>query len=377
MQRSILKIIIPILLFISFIVSIMVKYHSNEPIEIDINKLIAPLILLTIEGVIFGARKIYRDKIYKKCNYNREVDNIVEPAIAEYIINSKIDNKNMIMTLLLDLNTRGNVQFESDNRIRLLNYNDVKDYEKRILNSVFRESKVITFKELNNMFIVSNKKTSQFFKDMKDIKYLIKDKTYMLKIYDIKKRLILDFIQLILVMIAAYLCATVLSIEEPTYVTFIIIVASILFLSIKYSNDIVVDISNARVSTNKSNLLKDALTLLMVMPFVYFIFDFFGTLDTIIYLVDLLLVGILLQPNILTKKGKEEYLKLLGLKKYIEDYSLMEERSNMSVELWEKYLVYATAFGIPNKVISTFKNSYLNANITLQVLSNLISTNDE
>ncbi len=65
------------------------------------------------------------------------------------------------------------------------------------------------------------------------------------------------------------------------------------------------------------------------------------------------------------------------MKKYIEDYSLMEERSNMSVELWEKYLVYATAFGIPNKVISTFKNNYLNANITLQVLSNLISTNDE
>lgn len=51
-----------------------------------------------------------------------------------------------------------------------------------------------------------------------------------------------------------------------------------------------------------------------------------------------------------TKYGKNERKKLLELKKYIKEYSLIKDRDLNAVIVWDEYLAYATAFGIPNKV---------------------------
>ena len=56
-----------------------------------------------------------------------------------------------------------------------------------------------------------------------------------------------------------------------------------------------------------------------------------------------------------TQKGLEENLKWKGLKKYMEDYSLLKEREVPEIVLWEKYLVYATSFGIAKKVLKQIK----------------------
>lgn len=60
----------------------------------------------------------------------------------------------------------------------------------------------------------------------------------------------------------------------------------------------------------------------------------------------------------LTQKGTNEQAKWKGLKKYMEDFSLLNEREVPELVLWEKYLVYATAFGIADKVISQLKVRY-------------------
>ena len=61
---------------------------------------------------------------------------------------------------------------------------------------------------------------------------------------------------------------------------------------------------------------------------------------------------------VLTQAGADEKEKWEGLSRYMKDYSLLNEKRVLDLVLWEKYLVYATAFGISDKVIEQMKASY-------------------
>lgn len=58
---------------------------------------------------------------------------------------------------------------------------------------------------------------------------------------------------------------------------------------------------------------------------------------------------------VLTQAGTEEREEWKALGKYIEEFSMIDEKEIPSLVLWEKYLVYATAFGIADKVIEQMK----------------------
>ena len=62
--------------------------------------------------------------------------------------------------------------------------------------------------------------------------------------------------------------------------------------------------------------------------------------------------------NILTQTGLDEKEKWKGLKNYMKDFSLLKEREIPSIVVWEKYLVYATVFGIAKEVIKQLKVVY-------------------
>lgn len=62
--------------------------------------------------------------------------------------------------------------------------------------------------------------------------------------------------------------------------------------------------------------------------------------------------------NVFTQKGVNEIEEWKGLKKYMKDYSLLNEKEVPAVAVWEKYLVFATAFGIANEVIKQLKLVY-------------------
>ena len=62
--------------------------------------------------------------------------------------------------------------------------------------------------------------------------------------------------------------------------------------------------------------------------------------------------------KILTEQGETERQEWKALKKYMEDFSMLKERDIPDLVLWEKYLVYATAFGISDKVIKQLKVVY-------------------
>ena len=62
--------------------------------------------------------------------------------------------------------------------------------------------------------------------------------------------------------------------------------------------------------------------------------------------------------NGLTQNGADEKAKWVGLKKYMEDFSMIEDKTVPELILWEKYLVFATAFGIADKVLKQLKVVY-------------------
>ena len=59
-----------------------------------------------------------------------------------------------------------------------------------------------------------------------------------------------------------------------------------------------------------------------------------------------------------TQKAIDEQAQWKGLKKYMEDFSLLKERELPEIVLWEKFLVYATVFGIEKKVLEQLKMTY-------------------
>ena len=60
----------------------------------------------------------------------------------------------------------------------------------------------------------------------------------------------------------------------------------------------------------------------------------------------------------LSDKGKEELSEVIGLKKYLEEFTLISEREIGETVIWKEYLIYATLFGIADKVIEQFKQVY-------------------
>ncbi len=60
----------------------------------------------------------------------------------------------------------------------------------------------------------------------------------------------------------------------------------------------------------------------------------------------------------LSETGKRELSEVVGLKKYLEEFSLISERSINETIIWQDYMVYATLFGIADKVIKQLEKVY-------------------
>lgn len=58
---------------------------------------------------------------------------------------------------------------------------------------------------------------------------------------------------------------------------------------------------------------------------------------------------------LLTQFGEDEHAKWLALYNFLNSETLMKDRTVIELPLWEKYLVYATAFGISDKVIKALE----------------------
>lgn len=58
---------------------------------------------------------------------------------------------------------------------------------------------------------------------------------------------------------------------------------------------------------------------------------------------------------LLTQLGEDEYEKWRGLYRFLKSETLIKERTVPELAIWEEYLIYATAMGIPEKVIKAME----------------------
>ncbi len=81
--------------------------------------------------------------------------------------------------------------------------------------------------------------------------------------------------------------------------------------------------------------------------FLLWFFDFFlFVLNVFIY------SGICAHTNdnhkyVRTEEGQELYVKLIGLKKFLKDFSVIDERKKEELYIWEDYMIYAILFDLP------------------------------
>lgn len=66
----------------------------------------------------------------------------------------------------------------------------------------------------------------------------------------------------------------------------------------------------------------------------------------------------LIKENIVSEELRNEAIKLVGLKKFLLNFTLISGRNYKEIELWEEYLIFAQLLGIANKVNKQFSTLY-------------------
>ncbi len=62
--------------------------------------------------------------------------------------------------------------------------------------------------------------------------------------------------------------------------------------------------------------------------------------------------------TVMNQLGEEATVKMFGFKRYLEEFTIINEREAREVQLWDEYLVFAQLFGIADKVAEQFKKLY-------------------
>lgn len=71
---------------------------------------------------------------------------------------------------------------------------------------------------------------------------------------------------------------------------------------------------------------------------------------TVVYIVRYITLN-KLDPYVRNDEGKALNAKLEGLRKYLTDFSKIEDKSKEQLILWEEYLIYSVIFRINTKVV--------------------------
>ena len=79
--------------------------------------------------------------------------------------------------------------------------------------------------------------------------------------------------------------------------------------------------------------------------------------------------GLFSKKYIATQELKDLANQIAGLKKYLLDYTLINKREAIEVELFEEYLIYAQMLGIANKVSKQFEKMYPDVIVQTSYLS--------
>lgn len=78
----------------------------------------------------------------------------------------------------------------------------------------------------------------------------------------------------------------------------------------------------------------------------------------------------------LNEKGQKELSEVYGLRKFLDEFTLINERSVTEGVIWEDLMVYATLFGIAKKVLSELKKVYPEKLVEIEKISHTYYVSD-
>lgn len=298
------------------------------------------IIILAITGVVaacvFSTIKISKNKQIlkenpkikpeKKLDYFRELpDKTATPLDAVFILNkgyNQMSLSQVFSATILNLILKEHLKVEQEGKnikmeIKEKTTDDLQEDERKVLdllNSVSDE-KVFTMKDLEKYIKKHPGKLTSLEEDFEDIsKNKANSKEKFDKTRAEKGELYIG--------------------KLVGYVVLLVLVVLAIWMGIGFAADIV-----------ESKFIDWSLLL-----------GLFGTIVTIIDIV--LMSKIIKRFNGFTQKGINEGEQWRAFKKYMEDFSYLNEREVPELVLWEKYLVFATAFGIADKVLKQLKVKY-------------------
>ena len=70
----------------------------------------------------------------------------------------------------------------------------------------------------------------------------------------------------------------------------------------------------------------------------------------------------------LSSVGLDIYGKLLGLKNFLKEFSVIDERKIDELLIWDDYLIYSVMFGLNTKIVDDFKRLVVVENISSKVI---------
>lgn len=256
---------------------------------------IIPLIIIYIP-IRIGLGKFYKERIsfvdIKNDNYYRDIIQKYSPAVLDYIDDFEI-GINTLIAILMGLKLKGIIN--DDFKIIKNDFSELDENEKYVCNHI---------NELQDI-------------EIENLKYAIREDSKKCGLLEVKKQP-KNYKK---IAILNWLCPFSF---VALIITFIIMM------------------------TNVKEIIK--VIVMAILPFL-------GSFIFIIYFI----YGITYsaatskEPCVRTKKGEEVNEKLEGLKKYLEDFSSLENKSEEELILWEDYLIYSVIFNQNEKIIKEYR----------------------
>lgn len=319
------------------------------------------IIILIILGFYSYKKYVKSPKVNFNQKYYREIENEI-PTTISYLMNKKI-NKNALSASMLDLVRRKIITAE---KISRNNYKLKLNEEKMEIPSVYRRLISLIF---GNKSIIETKNIKKHTKQNYDSyirnwkKYnkesleKAKEKLYFesdeKEIY-IKNSKINDKSFLIPIFIIIFVLIPSLGIMILLGYMFYIVISK----GIKFILDIIKGkLKNKKVLITLSYII---IALISIYKFISILIiqKFYHNsmwLYLMILIISITLIIILYKNKKRTEYGALEYKKWKAIKNFLKDFGTFQDKEIPEIELWEKYLVFATLFGCSKKIIKVMK----------------------
>ena len=309
-------------------------YKKLQAKDLNTEAILASISLLTLGIVAYIYYKPFNFKKRVDPYYFREIPSNLTPAAAGILIDKRI-NKNEIAASILDLIRRKIITAEKakNNSYKFtLNkeYEELTTEDKRLILMIFGSD---TNKTINSKRI--KKITYDKFSNFKDVTVKQLEDNNLVKDYKKDKEkvngILFEF--------------GILTIFSPFFPIGIILLT--IYSAIRYHEHFYIWILKF------ANIILAGCSLFMNTSVVHITF-FVGF--TVFFIIGYMLKRLAnrLRMNY-TDKGKLESDKWNGLRNFFIDFSKMNDKEIPDIALWEKYLVYATAFGVGKSVMEAMR----------------------